>query len=197
MPDGSSAGYVLHELGRFEEALASFCQSAELRPDHAPTLYMRALVLKNLNKLEGAMADNLRAIELDPANADACNNMGVIVGDMGRIEEALSWYDRSLEIKPDVAGTVVNRARSLADLHRFDEAMAAYRQVIVIDFERPEDCLQHGIASVADGEFRGWLERARSALENSGDNADISETIRTNVARKRACRRQDDCRLHR
>ncbi|MEI9925500.1 MAG: tetratricopeptide repeat protein [Bradyrhizobium sp.] len=60
------SGFLLHELGRFEEACAQFDLCDQLQPNHASTLQARALSLRSLNRLDQAMADYKSAHALDP-----------------------------------------------------------------------------------------------------------------------------------
>src|ERR1700740_2494516 len=60
----SNHGLALFELGRLEEALASYDQALVLRPDHAGTLYNRGNALLALKRLDEAISNYDRAIVL-------------------------------------------------------------------------------------------------------------------------------------
>src|SRR6202012_2084839 len=57
---------LFFQSGRLQEAVASFTQCIELRPDRAPTLLMRALALFGLNRFDEAWEDIACAHALDP-----------------------------------------------------------------------------------------------------------------------------------
>jgi tetratricopeptide (TPR) repeat protein len=125
--------FLLHALGRFEEALAHFDLYTELQPDHLPALQLRALSLRGLGRFEEALADNQRAIALDPANADTCNNIGDALQSLGRREQALQWFDRAIDLRPDLIQALMNKAFVLTQLHRFDQAVAVHQRVLLLD----------------------------------------------------------------
>jgi tetratricopeptide (TPR) repeat protein len=156
------AGHLLYGFGRFEEALVHLRCSAELKPDHAPTLQMRALVQKSLNRLDEAQADNLRAIELDPTNAGTCGNLADVLRELGRYEEAVYWYDRSLAMAPNVAQAITNRAYCLAELARFDEAMKEYERSLAIDPSQAYATWNLSLLQMLTGDFEASL-RGREA----------------------------------
>jgi tetratricopeptide (TPR) repeat protein len=97
--DGAyGCGFLLHRLGRQEEAVSCFDLSDGLKPNQAVVLEMRAMALHKLKRFEEALADNRRAHALNPENADTCNNIGAILQSLGRDEEALPWFDRALAV---------------------------------------------------------------------------------------------------
>jgi tetratricopeptide (TPR) repeat protein len=127
------AGVLLFEAGQLEDALACFMLCDGLRPNHLPTLYMRARTLHNLKRFAEALADNERVHAIDPDNADVCHNIGNILRMLGRDSEALVWLERSLALRPTSAATVCEQAIALTALHRFDEAVAAFQRALRID----------------------------------------------------------------
>jgi tetratricopeptide (TPR) repeat protein len=59
-------GIILHELKRFEEALASYRRALTLRPDFAETLSNHGNVLRELKRFEEALTSYDRALTLRP-----------------------------------------------------------------------------------------------------------------------------------
>jgi tetratricopeptide (TPR) repeat protein len=120
------SGYLHYQAGQLEAALAQFGICDELRPNHAPTLYLRSVFLHDLGRFGQAVAEGTRAHELDPSDADTCNAIGAALQRLHRHEEALLWFDRALALKPDFDGALYSKAVSLGRLWRFDEALAIH-----------------------------------------------------------------------
>ncbi len=59
----SNRGVTLHELKRFEEAVASYDRALMLRPDYVEALNNRGNTLKALTRFEEALASYDRALE--------------------------------------------------------------------------------------------------------------------------------------
>ena len=96
----SNRGNTLHELKRFEEAVASYDRALVLRPDYVEALNNRGNALKALTRSEEALASYDRALALRPDSTDALNNRGNILNELKRFEEALASYDRVLTLRP-------------------------------------------------------------------------------------------------
>src|SRR6185312_7434534 len=127
------AGLLLFHSDKPEEALVHLDRADRLRPDHAPTLLARALVIGSLDRFEEAVAVLSRAHALAPDDIDICNNMGAFLQRLDRDEEALPWFDRAMARKPDLVLACNNKGFTLARLHRFDEALALYAVALTID----------------------------------------------------------------
>ena len=119
------SGYIHSQSGQLEQALACFGVCDQLRPNHAPTLYMRSVFLRRLRRFEQAIAEGERAHALDPADADTCNNIGSALQGLSRYEEAVPWFERAIERRPGFEAALYNTAASLAKLRRTAEAIAA------------------------------------------------------------------------
>lgn len=154
----SDRGNVLRDLGRHEEALASYDRALRLKPDYAKAFYHRGNTLLKLKRPEDALASYDRALKLRPDYADALYNCGVALQSLKRPQEALARYDRALQFKPEDAEALNNRGNALLDLRRPDEALISYdraltfkpdyvealhnRGLALLDLKRPEDAMQ-------------------------------------------------------
>lgn len=126
-------GNVLTELGRFEEALASYGLALALKPDCAQALSNRANALLELKCYEESLASHDRALELEPDYAEAHYNRGNVLLDMKRHEEALASYDKAIALRPDFAQALSNRGDVLGQFKRYDDALASYERALAID----------------------------------------------------------------
>jgi tetratricopeptide (TPR) repeat protein len=57
---------TLHELRRFDEALASYDRALAMRPDYAEALFNRGITLQELKRFEEALASHDCALALRP-----------------------------------------------------------------------------------------------------------------------------------
>ena len=70
-------GITLHELKRFEEALASYDRALTVRPHFAEALYNRGVTLQELKRFEEALASYDRVLAERPDFAEALSNFVV------------------------------------------------------------------------------------------------------------------------
>ena len=123
---------VLANLGRLEQALASYDKALAIKPDHVDALNNRGNIFAMLKRLDEALASYDKALALKPSYVDALSNRGNILAMLTRRDEALASYDRALAIKPDHVDALVNRGNILIELERLDEALAGYDRALAI-----------------------------------------------------------------
>jgi len=154
------SGVLLHDKGRFEEAVAVLDLCDELLPNHAPTLQARARALLGSRNFAQALSDNMRANALQPDNADTLNNIGACLQSIGREEEALAWFDRALERLPDSIEILNNKANILQQLQRFDEALALYDDIRARRLNNATTDWNLALLQMLLGDFEaGWAGR--------------------------------------
>ena len=90
----SNRGLTLHELQRFEEALASYDQALILRPEYAEALLNRGVTLQELKRFEEALACFDGALKVRPDFVQAHYNEAIsrmLIGDFPRGWEKYEW----------------------------------------------------------------------------------------------------------
>jgi hypothetical protein len=104
-PDHALANYnlgnTLKELGRLDEALASYTQAIALKPDYAKAHNNFGQTLKELGRLDEAEASYKLAIALKPDYAKAHNNLGIVSYISGDIDSALVSMKKANSINPE------------------------------------------------------------------------------------------------
>src|SRR5581483_12280390 len=160
------AGFLLHRLGRKEEALAYFSLHQQMPAGESLTLQMRALAMYTLERFEEGFDDIKNAHARDPTNAATCSYAGVLLRQLKRDEEALPWFDRAISLQPNFFGAFHNKALALAQLHRFDEALAIYDQMKAIGPSDGTTDFDASLVQLLTGNFQaGWAGReARSSV---------------------------------
>lgn len=129
----SNMGLVLHELGRFDEALACYEKALALLPGYADALNNRGNSLKALGKLEEAINSYELALSANPQFAEAVNNLGNVFLDLSRAEEALACFERALTYRPHYVEAYNNRGNALLLLQRYQEALSNYENALTLN----------------------------------------------------------------
>ncbi|HEX2760339.1 MAG TPA: tetratricopeptide repeat protein, partial [Rhizomicrobium sp.] len=120
----SNRGVILTDLGRHDEALASYDRALAVARDYPDVWNNRAVTLKAMKRPIEALASVERALALHPDFAEAHNNRGIILFDLKRMGEALTSYGQALALRADYAEALNNRAVALWSLKRFAESLA-------------------------------------------------------------------------
>lgn len=91
----------LGALGRWEEAVAVYRESARVRPDD-PEAHLRlgSALLLGLNRPEEAAGSLREAIRLRPREARAHGLLGIALNDLGRHAEAVAALEQALRLDP-------------------------------------------------------------------------------------------------
>jgi CHAT domain-containing protein/Flp pilus assembly protein TadD len=139
-------GNELFELGRYEEAIASYDRAIKINPDYHEAWANRGITLYSLGRDEDAIASYDQAVEIKPDKHDAWYNRGIALVNLERYAEAIASYDRAVEIKSDEHQAWSNRGIVLRKLGRYAEAIASYDRAIEINPDDHEYWHNRGIA---------------------------------------------------
>ncbi|MGJ5673865.1 MAG: tetratricopeptide repeat protein [Nostochopsis sp.] len=96
-------------LGRNQEAIASYDKALEIKPDDHQAWLNRGVALRYLGRNQEAIASWDKALEIKPDDHQAWLNRGVALRYLGRNQEAIASWDKALEIKPDDHQAWLNR----------------------------------------------------------------------------------------
>ena len=102
-------GVALKELGRLDEAEASYRKAIALKPDYVEAHFNLGNTLKSLNKLSEAEESYSHAIDLQPDFVPALMNRWELLFNRGEFETALKDADR--------CNIQISRLRSLESLY--------------------------------------------------------------------------------
>ena len=103
---------VLARQGHFEEAVACYRRTLELRPDFADVHNNLGVIMAGQGRLREATACWRRAVELKPDFAEAYNALGAVLGSLGEFYEAAASCGEALRLKPGFAEAHFNLAPS-------------------------------------------------------------------------------------
>jgi tetratricopeptide (TPR) repeat protein len=119
-------GNALRDLGRPEEALASYDRAIAQRPDFAEAHNGRGGIVRDLGDFQEALRCFNRAVALKPDFPEAHFNRGSALAVLGRDVEALAGFERAIVLNPDFAEAHKGRGDALAKLRRFEAALTSY-----------------------------------------------------------------------
>ncbi|WP_072060870.1 tetratricopeptide repeat protein [Crocosphaera watsonii] len=104
-PDDHQAWYfrgnALYNLGRYEEAIASYDQALEIKPDKDKAWYNRGIALHNLGRLEETITSWDKALEISSNDYEAWYCRGNVLFFLGKHDEALESYLKARELQLD------------------------------------------------------------------------------------------------
>jgi len=156
-------GNTLQELGRLDEALASYNQAIALKPDYAEAHSNLGNTLHELGRLDEAEASCAQAIALKPDFAEAYYNLGITLNELGRLDEAEVSYTQAIALKPDYVEAHTNLGATLKELGRLEEAEASCAQAIAL---KPDVVLAHNNLGVTLQEL-GRLDEALASYNQA------------------------------
>ena len=126
-------GYILSELGLWQESLAACERALALDANNAPTWSNKGKTLRNLGRSEEALAAYDRALAIDPTLVNAWVCRGTALWWLKRYQDALTAFDRALAIDPNDATVWYSKGTALISLKRYDEAMTALDRALALD----------------------------------------------------------------
>ena len=136
MPQDAEAsnnlGVTLKELGRLDQAEASYMQAIVLKPDYAEAFNNLGVTLQELGRLDEAEASYMQAIVLKPDYLEAHYNLGITLQELGRLDEAEVNYIQTIALKPGYPEAHNNLGITLTELGKLNEAEASLRQAIAL-----------------------------------------------------------------
>ncbi|MEZ5452845.1 MAG: tetratricopeptide repeat protein [Thiothrix sp.] len=115
-------GHLLHDKGRYKDAIASYGKALELKPDDFDTLYSRALSAEKAGDFKAAEADLRTLLQQEPDNATVLNALGyMLVVNTERYPDAEALINKALQQRPndpaimDSMGWILFRTGKLAE----------------------------------------------------------------------------------
>ena len=168
------------QLGRAEDALASYNRALAVKPDSAEALYNRGITLRNLNRLDESLTSYDRALAIKPDFAAALVNRGLIYHHLKQLDDALTSYETALVVKPDYAEALYNRGITLFEMRHFEEALKSYDEALLINPNYAQGHYNRGIVLQELRRLDEALASYDRALEVKSDYAE-AQTNRANT----------------
>jgi tetratricopeptide (TPR) repeat protein len=141
-------GLLLHERGRYAEAIASFDQALAIRSRDAVTLNNRGVALNALGRHADALKSYDRALKVQPDYGCALYNRARSLDELQRHDEALAAYDKVLALEPHHAVAHNNRGVALDTLGRSEEALESFAKALALRPDYAEAFSNRGTALI-------------------------------------------------
>ena len=142
-------GQMLHAARRFDAALASFDQAAQIKPDMPELWNERGSLLSDMKRYSDALDSYDRALAARPDLAPVHYNRGNALRELKREEEAVASFDRAIALEPGFIQAWNNRGSALNVLKRHQEAVESFDKVLAIQPGIAETWNNRGIALTA------------------------------------------------
>lgn len=97
----SGASFVLHNLGRFEEAVEHADRALTINPNYTRALCNKGLALGKLGRIKEALACYERSLEIEPDDLIVLGNKAAELCDIKEYRDAMKCVDKMLEIDPN------------------------------------------------------------------------------------------------
>jgi tetratricopeptide (TPR) repeat protein len=173
----NNLGYLLHDKGRADEAIAHYQQALQINPYFAEAHNNLGNVLVQKGRLEEAMAHYQQALQINPYFAKAHYNLGNALFQKGQVDEAMVHYQQALQIKPDYAEAHVSLGNVLLPKGRVDEAMVHYQQALQIDPDFAEAHISLGKALYQEGRVAEAITHFQKTLQIKPDSVDVLNNL--------------------
>jgi tetratricopeptide (TPR) repeat protein len=126
-------------------ALADIEALAAAHPEHAPSQYVRGILLSALSRPADALAAYEAALAIRPDFSEALYNAGVVLLNLGREDEALDHFDRASAADPTLLDAWFNAGQLLYNRRDYPGALDRWshgRSAAPDDFDLAKKVLQ-------------------------------------------------------
>jgi len=173
-------GLNLKRQDRLTEAVASFQQAIQCRPDHAAAYgELGAIFQQSIQHgpaaVEGrhvAPSGARQPFPFRPDSAQVYNDLGVPLLDQGRLEEALAYFQQALRHDPNYPHAHNNIGAVLLAQGKPAEAVASFQKAVEFRPEDKELLCNLGMALFREGRLEEALARCGEALRIAPDLAE-------------------------
>ena len=158
----------------FDDAIAAFQRSTELRPQYAPAWKALGVVFASRGDFESAEAPFRNACERQPSLSDACLYYGRTLYLLNRFQSALAVLHRTLQQEPRNAEAYRLLALSLEGLGKAAEAGDAFREALRLNrFSLPDEDpgIDYGVFLTRQGHPEQAIGPLEDALKRHPDSA--------------------------
>jgi tetratricopeptide (TPR) repeat protein len=138
-------GVCYWELGKSQEAIATFKKAIQLNPNYALSYYDLGATLERMGKRDEAKKQYQMAINKDPSDLDAYVNLGVLLAETKDYEEALKVFKAAIQKNPDYFPAYYNIAMVYAQMGKPKDAvplLRAYLERNPKDYQKVQQLLK-------------------------------------------------------
>lgn len=170
-------GGVLQELGRNEEAVASYDRAIQANNEWgkvspADAYLSRGVLRSDKGDYQGAIADLEQVIRLNPKNAVAYAVMGLTHQRQGKHQAAIADFNQAARIEPNNAIAYFARGLSYHIQGDYQGAAVAYEKAIALDAKYFSALDNLGFTKYELGDVEGAIGQWQAAIAINSTSAD-------------------------
>lgn len=168
---------VLHNDGRYEEALEIEKQLVELNANNPRYRYITGVTLHELGRYEEAAQEKFMAVDLEFENAKYHDSLGVTLHELERYVEAASEKSLATVFEPENASYHNSLGITLHEMERYEEAAAEKKKAVELE---PENARYHDILGVTLFKMERYEEaekEERKAMQLEPENEDYASHL--------------------
>lgn len=115
-------GWILSELGRNEESVASYDRATTLDPKMGDAWYNAGVLLSKMGRIQEAIEHYKETMRVDPSHTDAAYNLGQMYYNKKDFVTALDWWQKARTLSPEDFGVVKKVLQAQYALGRWEVA---------------------------------------------------------------------------
>lgn len=177
----SGLGAALTHLGKLEEALQYFEESARLRPGRPEVLINLGWAFYEQGRFDEAVAQYIKALEIEPERAETHFHLGKALARQGKLEEAVGCWNEALRLtanQPVEQNSLRNDiAERLAAHGKLEQAIGLWNEIVQLDAENVAAHKSLGAAFLQQAELERAIAHLGKALQLAPDNYEIHHNI--------------------
>jgi Flp pilus assembly protein TadD len=179
--ESSQAHYNLAALfeaqGKYDDAIRSYRQVTEIRPEHWDAHEKAALLLQKQGKIREAVGHLRRVVEINPAATEAHSNLAAGLVHQGQVADAARHFRRVLELAPERNEIRVKLATLLAIHGSLADATALLHEAVTKEPGDAKTLLKFGQVLAAQGSLDRATQHLREAVRIEPEDAEIHESL--------------------
>jgi len=129
-----SAGYLMTELGRYQEAIQLYTRSLEIQPTAEAYTYL-GWTYGNMGDYRRAIEETEKAIGIDPDFGNPYNDIGVYLIEQGKEDEAIPYLEKAQRAKRYCCYQFphFNMGRVYLKKKMYEKAREEFKKALAID----------------------------------------------------------------
>lgn len=166
-------GRIFSVRGNERQAITYFNRAIEINPDYADAYFWLGNSYTNRKDGDNAIEVFRKAVHLMPGEPTYLENLGAALAERKQIDEALTVFERALTIDKLNPMTYY----TLGNIHVFDlkqpeKALSYYKEVVILDPDFPNGCLNLGNTYVQLGQYENAIDCYKREIKASPDSPD-------------------------
>ena len=162
---------------RYEEALDLINHLLLIKPNYAPALRDKALVMFYLRKIEEGLALINKSLKINPNDYLSLNILGLIYGELKLEKKALEVFKIAIQIKPDYFASYNNLGNILQNLGEIDLSLHNFNKAIELNIKFAEGYNNIGNIYNLKSKYHKAIQFYNKALDLEPLNATIIYNI--------------------